>query len=285
MNAPLPLSQSPEFERTLRLTGRAPVRLADGTLVLQRRILGIPVALASRFLAPTQSVIHAMAAQGLSGHVTLLMPERGPAPGLRLRAPVTRAMRDLTADDLRKELHQKWRNRLNRAERQGLEVRHSKMPQDPNHWLFTADHAQQRHRGYRNWPPALTLAYIKANPGKAHLFEAYRGTTPVAAMLFLRHANSATYHIGVQTPHGASTSSHNLLMWTAMTYMRAKGCKSLDLGTVSETSAGLTRFKIGTGARKVEIGATYLSLPRIQNSGTRTSGRDKTLSKSFPKSF
>jgi hypothetical protein len=263
MNDFLPLSQGTEYARALRGIGCPTTRLSDGTLVLHRKILGVPVALVSRYSMPTEALRNTLHAARLHRHVTLLTPENGPARGLRIHAPVTRALVDLRVDDLRARLHQKWRNRLNHSERQPLRIVRSNMPSDPGHWLFKADQSQQRARGYRNWPLRLTLSYIKENPGRAQLFTAYSGSEQMGAMLFLHHTRGATYHIGVQTSEGARLSSHNLLMWRAMKHLRHVGCPVLDLGTLSAATPGLNRFKLGTGAQEHQLGATYLTLPRL----------------------
>ncbi|MCP4821132.1 MAG: GNAT family N-acetyltransferase, partial [Shimia sp.] len=106
--------------------------------------------------------------------------------------------------------------------------------------------------------------YARANKGDAKLFIAFDGAAPVAAMLILRHGQSATYHVSHTTDDGRKKCAHNLLMWEAMQWLAAKGVTTLDLGQVdTEKSAGLARFKLGTGARPRPLGGTWLWWPPL----------------------
>ena len=171
--------------------------------------------------------------------------------------PATVAELDLTKSRLRENLHQKWRNRLNRAEKSDLQITSSPMPPDPDHWLFQRETEQQRKRGYKNWPVSFTTAF--ANTGQTRLFIASIGPTPVAAMLFLRHGASASYHLGYSREEGKHLSAHNLLMWRAMIWLKSQGHSLLDLGTIAtNTNPGLARFKLGTGATPRQLGGTWI---------------------------
>ncbi|MCE8511125.1 GNAT family N-acetyltransferase [Ruegeria pomeroyi] len=261
-----PLQQSAVFAAALALCGQRAARLDDGTLVLTRRIGGLPIALLSRARLATPTLPDLLARAGLRRSLILMNPDT-PCPGLdRLGAvplitPAHVAELDLTGD-LMAGLHQKWRNRLRHARGQGLRVTQGPLPLDPAHWLLIAEAAQQRARGYRNWPIALTLAHARANPGVAQLFTAHQSGTPVAGLLILRHGTAASYHIGHSTPAGRAASAQTLLMWQAMTWLAAQGATRLDLGPVeTEQTPGLTRFKLGTGARARPLGGTWAWWP------------------------
>lgn len=265
LDAP-PLQQSAEFAATLALCGQRAARLDDGTLALTRRIGGIPVALLSRARLDPQLLPDMLARAGLRRHLILMNPDTACQGLERLGAvplitPAHVAELDLTGD-LMAGLHQKWRNRLRHARSQGLRVTQGPLPLDPAHWLLTAEAAQQRARGYRNWPTAMTLAYARANPGAAQLFTARQRGTPVAGLLILNHGMAASYHIGHSTPAGRAASAQTLLMWQAMTWLAAQGVTRLDLGPVeTEQTPGLTRFKLGTGARTRPLGGTWAWWP------------------------
>ncbi len=181
--------------------------------------------------------------------------------------PASVAEIDLTVpDDLRRaRLHQKWRNRLTRAEAETrLRVTLSTRAPAPGHWLFAADHALQRRRGYRNWPEALTMAYGRENPDQTLLCTAYDGRDPVAAMLFLRHGDAVTYHIGHSSDAGRRLSAHTLLLWQAACWCAAQGHRRLDLGLIDTQNApGLARFKLGSGADARQLGGTWLWWPPL----------------------
>lgn len=179
---------------------------------------------------------------------------------------------DLTQprDARRACLHGKWRNRLVRAEASGLTVRHAPLPEDPDHWLLLREAAQARTRGYRRLPRAFTHAWTTHGGRDAtRLFTAHSCGTPVAAMLFLRHGASASYHIGWCGPEGRRLNAHNLLLWHASDWLASRDYLRLELGTLDTVGTpGLARFKLGAGAEDLRLGATRLDAP-----GTRPLAR------------
>ncbi len=184
---------------------------------------------------------------------------------LKAMTPCHFAVLDLgdSASEMRARQHGKWRNRLVRAEAAGLEVRHGPMPLDPAHWLFEREEAQARARRYRRLPKAFTLAWIaQGGRSAARLFTAERDGETVAAMLFLRFGASASYHIGWSGPDGRASGAHNLLLWQAQRWLARQGCKQVELDLIdTRTTPGLARFKLGSGARLVTLGATRLAAP------------------------
>lgn len=262
---PPPLQQSREFAAALTVTGQSHTTLSDGTIAL-RRAGPVPLVLLSRFSSRPESLLAHLEAAGLKHLPIVLNPER-PDPGyarlgaVPLLSLTTLAELDLTGD-LRRNLHQKWRNRLVQAERVDLRITRQNMPQTADSWLLRADLEQQHRRGYRSWPVDMTLAFARSNPGKAKVFTAFESKDPIAAMLILCHGRSATYHVSHTSPRGRQVSAHNFLMWKAMTWLQRQGYERLDLGPVStETGAGLTRFKLGTGAALRSLGGTWLWWP------------------------
>ncbi|MQQ07370.1 GNAT family N-acetyltransferase [Epibacterium sp. SM1979] len=269
------LPQSDEFAKALRLSGQTPLRLdrMQDMIVLRRKFWGrIPVAMINRAdLTKPARLLEILQEEGMPRTPVLLSPER-PTPelarlgALPLMTPASVAVLDLggTRADLRARLQQKWRNRLNAAENANLRVTRQNMPIDPDHWLLRADSALQQTRGYRSWPTALTLAYAQSNPGQAKLFQAHLGNDIVAGVLILTHGDRATYHIAHSTEAGKAQNAHNLLMWSAMEWLAAKGCHSLDLGVINtEDAEGLARFKLGTGAELRKLGGTWLFWPPL----------------------
>ena len=184
---------------------------------------------------------------------------------MQAMTPCHMAVLDLTGgvEAMSARQHGKWRNRLRRAESAGLQVHHAPMPADPAHWLLAVEAEQARRRRYRRLPPSFTLAWV-AQGGRrsARLFTASQDGKPVAAMLFLLHGPSATYHIGWSGPEGRAVDAHNLLLWQAQLWLASRDVRLLELDLVdTQTTPGLARFKLGSGARVVPLGATRLSAP------------------------
>lgn len=267
--APIPLQQHPNFAAALTLLGRPPLTLANGHLMLTRPFPGgLRLNLLSRAALPAPEALPDL----LGPHrAPLILSPEHPAPGLArlgavpLMTPATLAEIPLAdPGTMRAALHPKWRNRLKQAELLNLRVTIQPMPPDPMHWLLAAEDAQRRARRYRGWPRMLTVGFVAANPSQARLFTAHRNGAPLAAMLFLRHGEAATYHIGHTTGDGRAASAHTLLMWQAMLWHAARGCRSLDLGLIdTDRAAGLARFKLGAGAVPRTLGGTWGWWPRL----------------------
>ncbi|MFW8592770.1 GNAT family N-acetyltransferase [Cribrihabitans neustonicus] len=275
-SAPRALQQTPEFIRALRACGQQPLVLGqlDGTVVLRRRLsggIGAAMVARARIERPAH-LLDMLQEEGLRRTPVILSPE-APAPELArlgavpLMSPAHAAVLALDPDPERRRaaLHQKWRNRLKRGESQGLRLTRQNLPLDPRHWLFAADSARQAARGYRSWPIALTLAYARENKGQAKLFQAHDGGKAVAAVLILTHGSGATYHLAQATGQGKALCAPNLLLWEAMSWLAARGCRQLDLGVINtEDAPGLARFKLGTGARAQRLGGTWAYWPPLR---------------------
>ena len=252
---PIPLQQSTEFEAALRHIGQSPRRMADGTLVLRQQFGPMQVNMLTR------AQVHTVP-RDLDG-ATLLAPDH-PVANLRalpLVSPASVAELDLSASlqTLHENLKGKWRNRLRHAQSHNLRITRQNMPTGSDHWLLQAEQAQQSRYKYRHWPAALTSAYARANTSQAKLFTAHYGSDIVAGLLILRHGTTATYHIGHTSTTGRILSAQTLLLWSAITWAKSKNLTRLELGIIdTETSPGLARFKLGTGAQTRKLGGTWL---------------------------
>lgn len=154
------------------------------------------------------------------------------------------------AEAARAAMKGKWRNRLAAATNAPLRVRREKSLTRAG-WLFDAERAQRKEKGYASTPPELAAAVEHASRGAAALWTAAPrgGGDPVAAMLFLRHGAAASYHIGWAGAAGRRLGAHNLLLWRAIEAFCADGVHTLDLGGLDTRRApGLARFKLGAGA-------------------------------------
>ncbi|MGR1582259.1 GNAT family N-acetyltransferase [Thalassobius sp. S69A] len=253
---PTPLQQSVQYETALRKIGTDLSR-DTGVLRLHKRLAGLPVTYVPRGMgalhgltvinAPDPQADRHLHAQGCIPVVT----------------PQTLAIMDLTAKDAdrRAAQHGKWRNRLRRAEAAPLRI--TQGPFDPAHhgWLLQHETAQRQARGYRALPHAFVTAYPRQD---TLLIQALHQGQPVAAMLFLLHSSAASYHIGWASHAGRRLNAHPLLLWRAAQLLHRRGFAQLDLGTLDTQSApGLARFKLGSGARPVVLGHSWLHLPLV----------------------
>lgn len=166
----------------------------------------------------------------------------------------------LSLEDLRAGLHQKWRNRLKRAEDAPISVRSAPPKLSRYAWLLREEERQREARRYEALPTALTPAYAqRGGADRVTVLEAVHKGRPVAAMLFLRHGSAATYHIGWSDAEGRRLGAHNLLLWNAIERLRAAGVRALDLGGVdTEHGAGLARFKLGSGGAVTTLAGVFV---------------------------
>jgi hypothetical protein len=190
--------------------------------------------------------------------VTIATPE-APVQGFGLVPLVTPMHHAIwrLGPDLTAGLAGKWRNRLTAAQRAGVTVTPGS-PATMNR-LIAEEMAQRRTRGYRNLPPGFTQAL----PGEAlRLWEWRKDGEIGAAMVFVRHGRSATYHLGWASEAARQQGVHTVMLMAAASALQAEGVDWLDLGSVdTDRAPGLARFKLGTGAALRQLGATCLVLP------------------------
>lgn len=165
------------------------------------------------------------------------------------------------ASDLHRSLHGKWRNRLRQAERLhdvSLFIGQD-LPRLRN--LLSQEAQQRRSRGFHGLPLEFVKSFIDAHarPEEGYLLcEASLQGRVQAGMLFLRHGQTATYHIGWLAPEAKHLSLHNLLLWQGMLGLKQAGVQWLDLGGInSEDLGGISRFKLGAGGLALTHPGTY----------------------------
>lgn len=250
----LPFQQSAPYAAAMAACG-ARVRWLEGeggpVLAVERGRLR----LVSRVSGPGRAALRRLACwPGL----TVVTPETRVAGfGLvPLVTPLHHAVWTLGAD-LRAGMAGKWRNRLAAAERAGLQpTRGDSATLDR---LLVEEARQRQARGYR----ALSAGFTRALPGNAlrHWHWPLAGET-AAAMSFVVHGTTATYHLGWASQAARAAGVHSIMLTRAAEALRDEGIRRLDLGSVdAEQAPGLARFKLGTGAGLRQLGATCLVLP------------------------
>ena len=258
------LQQSSEFERGLLACGQAPWR-GPGGLMLRRRLplIGWHGVL-SRGDVTCSDRLRTARRMGLRiVNAERAAPRILRAAGFRqILSPVHIAELPLKGD-LRAAMHQKWRNRLRRAEAAGLTLRHDAWTGAP-HWLIAHEVAQRDQRRYAALPVPIVAAIARETPGCARIVEAWEGTSPIAGMLILRHGARATYQVGWTSERGRALNAHCLTLFEAARWLADHGHRLLELGPIeTERNPGLARFKLGTGARARALGGTWLAIPGL----------------------
>ena len=202
---------------------------------------------------------------GLCG--LIVAPEGGGDDGLaaagykRIMSGHHTVMLDLTRDEktLRAGLNGKWRNRLKAAEKADIVISPLGKRPEKYAWLIEKDEEHQKRSGYQATPSAMLRHYgDRAGKGAVIGWAAQQGGDKLGGMLFLRHGDSATYHIGWASKTGKQANVHNLLLWNALKGLKKAGIKTLDLGGVdTDANPGIARFKIGTGGRVLSLSGSW----------------------------
>jgi len=270
---------------------RASVARADGSVLALAQIVARPFALVGRFALCTHGPAWAGDATAEEKReayrlVRKSLPQSWPrllvftpdepvgdASGLKGMSRVmtgdATVLVDLTQDEavLRSNFESSWRNKLSKAERSDLVVQKSGLKPAQYRWLLDAETRQRQKRGYRAMPLDLTERWQDAKAEGANgdrgaglaVFRADMGRDPAAGMLFLIHGSRATYHVGWTSDAGRDNAAHNLILWSAMKELKARGMKVLDLGGVNtQSGAGIARFKLETGGAVLQRAGAYV---------------------------
>ena len=156
------------------------------------------------------------------------------------------------AEILRKSLNPKWRNKLNQSERKPLEIVWSDAGAESMHfkWLiaqYVRDKALRKYDG----PSFKTIKALgeSFSRGKNILIGlALLDKRPIAGILLLSHARSATYQIGYTSEEGKENRAHYVLLWDAFTKLKKRQIRFFDLGGTNDKEAkGVRTFKKGMG--------------------------------------
>lgn len=161
----------------------------------------------------------------------------------------------LSAEELRKNLKQKWRNCLNKAEKQNLQITH-------DHKLHHSDLFLHHYNQYKKQKKfqGPTVEFLREELAVAKAFNnafivwAHRDHLPIAGMLILIHGRSATYRIGWNSTLGRTTNAHYLMMWMTLLHLKKLGIESFDLGGILPSQEkAMTHFKLGLGHSPTEL--------------------------------
>ena len=191
--------------------------------------------------------------------VTVVTPE-DPLQGfglIPLVTPLHHAVWDL-AGDLQAGLARNWRNHLGVAERGGVRV--TRGDGAVLEALIAAEAVQRGQRRYQALPPGFTRALP---PDALRLWQWRQAGALQAAMAFVVHGSTASYHLAWASDAARAAGAHRVMLMQAAQSLRAEGVRWLDLGSVNtEQALGLAQFKLGTGAALRRLGSTLLVLPQ-----------------------
>lgn len=262
----LPLQQHPHYAKALHRIGAQVSTVAiDGAAPVQ-----VITRFGLRFVArgpiwQAAPVVDALRAANLR----LINSNGGDSHTLRkagfrqIMTPATVAELALSVDQdvMLAQMHGKWRNIWRRAQKQPINIKSCRFEVGQHQWLTGADLAQQRTKKFRALPHSIIQTYSDIAPNDVTVWTATRENTPIAAMLFLRHGDCATYHLGWTDPRGRAAGAHHRLLIAAGLGFAQQSVKRLDLGTLdTHNTPGLARFKLGCGAAPRVLGGSWLKI-------------------------
>jgi len=162
-------------------------------------------------------------------------------------------------EKIRGRLKQKWRNRLNAAEKANIQIR-----SDEGHrhidWLIDQYMEDRRLKKYAGASPKIirNLFNFSDPRNEALLLRAAQDNETIAAILVFKHGKSATYQIGWSGDLGRKTNAHHRLLWTAIETLKDDGVQWFDLGGINlEQAEGVTKFKQGLGGEDFQLIGLY----------------------------
>lgn len=202
-------------------------------------------------LEPTHDVVIELLARN---GVRLRKSRRHVQPRMTVVADLTQ-----TEDQLLDALHHKHRYNINLAERKGVTVGES---QDADiFWRLlqkTSEHDDFRTHDRLYYQRLLNYFSDPDGAIRTRLYLAHQGGQPVAGVIMLEHAHTAYYlHGALDREHRALMAPH-LMHWDLMKQYKQRGYHWYDFwGIDSDRYPGVTRFKLGFGAKMVEYPGSF----------------------------
>lgn len=205
-------------------------------------------------------------------------------PGVR---PYRTMRVDLTPspEAMRKQLDQKWRNQLNGAERNGLEVVEG--PGDDLYAQFLAlyDEMMARKQFETTVDPREFRRIQDRLPEgqKMWILISRKDGQPMTALVGSTVGDMGIYLLGATSNEGLKTKGSYLLQWTLMQRLKARGCRWYDLGGVNpDTNPGVYHFKQGMGGQEVTgLGRLSLSADALSTASVLGAERVRSLFSKF----
>jgi len=154
---------------------------------------------------------------------------------------------NLTADDLRSRLEQKWRNQLNKAIRDGVTVDCSTSKEVFDGYVGEYSETVKR-KGFETTVTRDFLVALEAalpEDRKLIVFVASHQRQALGSGLIAVYGHTAEYLAGSISDKGRQLNAGNALLWAAMIEMQRRGFRRFDVGGMhpERTPKGIYAFK------------------------------------------
>ena len=177
------------------------------------------------------------------------------------RTEQTRVFRTIRLDlsgsleSLRQNLDGKWRNMLNRAERNGLAI--SEGADLDSYDRFLAAYREMMAR--KQFETTVDVAEFRQMqmdlpmPLKMQIFLCLKEGKVLNALVVSALGDTAIYLMGATSDEGLKLKGAYLLQWRAIQWLKERGCRWYDLGGVDPIrNPGVYHFKQGLGGEEIE---------------------------------
>jgi lipid II:glycine glycyltransferase (peptidoglycan interpeptide bridge formation enzyme) len=168
-------------------------------------------------------------------------------------------------EELRKGLDQKWRNRLNFAEKKGLDIVEGEEDGLFAQFIemYEEMHARKKFVKPNDVHQYRAMQDELPNSLKMRISIAYLHGKPVAGLVYSRIGDIGICLFAATSDAGLSTQGSYLLQWKTVGWLKENGAKWYDLAGISpETNPGTYRFKsglCGKNGKDLHYMGTYVS--------------------------
>jgi hypothetical protein len=178
-------------------------------------------------------------------------------------------------DVVRKGLDRKWRNHLNRSERNGLTIREGDSEAD--FAIFIEMYEEMRLR--KRYTPSSDIREFRRiqrilpHQQRMCVLICEQEGVPVAGLVGTGMGDSGIYLFGATTDQGMKTQGAYLLQWHMIQWLKRRGATRYDLGGINpETNPGVYHFKAGLSGRDVLYLTPFVSCDHIASRHFFTAG-------------
>jgi lipid II:glycine glycyltransferase (peptidoglycan interpeptide bridge formation enzyme) len=174
-----------------------------------------------------------------------------------------------TPDQMRKRLDQKWRNQLNSAERNGLNIIEGSDDELFARFLSIYDEMMGRKQFETTVSPPEFRQIQQRLPKdqKMIVLLAEKEGKLMSGIVGSALGDTGIYLLGATSDVGMKSKGSYLLQWRMMQRLKERGCKWYDLGGINpKRNPGVYHFKQGFGGQEV------CQLNRVELKGSLLSG-------------
>lgn len=153
-------------------------------------------------------------------------------------------------EDMRKRLDKKWRNQLNRSEKNDLVLEVSDGPEAYREFLrlYEAMRARKPFDTSVDVHQFARIHELLSGSARLRTFLARKDGEAVGALVCSLMGDTAIYLLGATNEAAKELSAANFLQWRAMVWLKDRGARWYDLGGIDpEANPGGFHFKSGLG--------------------------------------